>query len=133
MDLALAVHLAADDKSDQDKIQGKWKIKSGLRGGQAFPEDVVKTAIIVFDGKTMKMTRTVDGNEQTSEMGFTLDPTKKPKAIDTDIMGKTGTGIYSLDGDTLKICHGDLSDERPTEFASKEGTKITLVVLKRVK
>ena len=36
-----------------------------------------------------------------------LDPSKKPKAIDiTQLSGKGETipGIYSIDGDTLKIC-----------------------------
>src|SRR5437016_4035620 len=106
--LALSAAATADDKkSDQDKLQGKWKFESGSRGGKPFPDDIVKTAVFVFDGKTMKMTRTVDGQEQSREMTFKLDPSKKPKAIDVDMDGKPGKGIYSLDGDTLKICHGD--------------------------
>src|SRR6266511_3188709 len=93
--LALSAHLTADEKSDQDKIQGKWKIESGQRGGKPFPDEIVKSGVIVFDGKTMKMTRTVDGKEQTNEMAFKLDAGKKPKAIDVDVKGKPGLGIYS--------------------------------------
>src|SRR5947209_1443276 len=86
--LALSAAAAADDKkSDQDKVQGKWKFESGNRGGKPLPDEIVKTAVIVFDGKTMKMTRTVDGKEESREMSFKLDPSKKPKAIDVDIDG----------------------------------------------
>ena len=66
-------------------------------------------------------------------MTFTLDSTKKPKAIDVDMDGTPGVGIYSLEGDTLKICHSEGKDARPTEFATKEGTKNSLLVLKRAK
>jgi hypothetical protein len=43
-------------------------------------------------------------------------------------------GIYELKGDDLKICfvHGG-GGERPTDFASKEGTAQSLIVLKREK
>jgi uncharacterized protein (TIGR03067 family) len=67
-------------------------------------------------------------------MEFKLDPTKKPKAIDVVLQDKkTGQGIYSLEGDTLKICHGESDDPRPSEFESKEGSRNTVVVFKRVK
>jgi uncharacterized protein (TIGR03067 family) len=131
--LVFAASLPAEEKSDQDKIQGKWKIDSGIRGGNPLPEDITKSTIIVFDGNKMKMTFTREGQEQNREMSFKLDPTAKPKAIDVDINGKPGLGIYSLEGDTLKICHGEEGDARPTELASKEGTKVTLIVLKRTK
>jgi len=131
--LVFSAGLAADEKSDQDKIQGKWQMESGMRGGKALPDENVKNTVIVIDGNKMKFTRTVDGKEQTREMTFKLDASKKPKTIDVDIEGKPGLGIYTLDGDTLKICHGEQGDERPTELSSKEGSKVTVVVLKRVK
>jgi len=130
--LVFAANLPAEEKSDQDRVQGKWKIESGTRGGNPLPDEV-KSTIIVFDGNKMKMTFTRDGQEQSREMTFKLDPTAKPKAIDVDINGKPGLGIYSLEGDTLKICHGEEGDARPTEFASKEGSKVALIVLKRAK
>jgi uncharacterized protein (TIGR03067 family) len=131
--LALAVNLAAEEKSDQDKLQGKWKIESGMQGGKPLPDDVVKTGIIEFDGNKIKSTVKVDGADRTDEMTFKLDSTKKPKAIDVDMKGKPGLGIYKLDGDTLTICHGEDGDPRPTEFESKEGTKTVVVVMKRSK
>ena len=58
---------------------------------------------------------------------------KKPKAIDVDMDGNVGEGIYQLDGDNLKLIHGEAGDPRPTEFVSKEGSRLTLMVLKRSK
>jgi hypothetical protein len=42
------------------------------------------------------------------------------------------SGIYSLEGDELKICAGR-GDDRPTDFATEPGAKVLLLVLKREK
>src|SRR5207237_3598683 len=97
--LTLSAYVAADEKSDQDKIQGKWKMESGVKGGTPIPDDK-KNVTIEFAGNKMKALQ--DGKEQVFEMTFKLDPSKKPKAIDVDMDGKPGLGIYVLDGDTLK-------------------------------
>jgi uncharacterized protein (TIGR03067 family) len=69
---------------------------------------------------------------------FSIDPTKKPKAIDyvmTDgpTKGKTHLGIYELDGDTVKFCFAAPGKDRPTEFTAKDGSQNTLSVWKREK
>jgi uncharacterized protein (TIGR03067 family) len=67
---------------------------------------------------------------------FTIDPTKKPRAIDYAMTegptkGKTHLGIYELDGDTVKFCFAAPGKDRPTEFTAKEGSQRTLSVWKR--
>ena len=47
--------------------------------------------------------------------------------------GKTLVGIYEVKGDELKVCHGDPGADRPKEIASKEGSGLSLITLKRVK
>ncbi len=116
-------------KTDQDKIQGTWTFVSGERGGKPLPDDDVKDRKISFAGNKMKM----KNKDQEREVTFKLNPDKKPKEIDVDFDGQMGMGIYQLDGDTLKVAHGELGDPRPTEFASKADSKVTLVVLKREK
>jgi uncharacterized protein (TIGR03067 family) len=47
---------------------------------------------------------------------------------------KTRRGIYAVDGDTLKLCQPvDARANRPTEFESKVGSGVRLLILERVK
>jgi uncharacterized protein (TIGR03067 family) len=67
------------------------------------------------------------------EMTYKLDSAAKPKAIDLDNGGgKTWDCVYSLDGDTLKICAPMMpGGNRPGEVATKDGSNTRLLVLKR--
>jgi uncharacterized protein (TIGR03067 family) len=66
-----------------------------------------------------------------------LDPSKKPKAADWtitsegDLKDRVALGIYDVTKDTWKHCFA--LDNRPEQFESKEGSKVTYAVLKRVK
>jgi uncharacterized protein (TIGR03067 family) len=131
--MAFSATPAAQKKTDQDNIQGTWQVESVIEKGKAMPADMVKGLRMEFKGNRIKTTIKAEGKEDTKEITFKLDPTKNPKWMDVDIDGKMGTGIYSLEGDTLKICHGEIGDPRPTEFSSKEGSKTSLAVMKRVK
>jgi uncharacterized protein (TIGR03067 family) len=97
---------------------------------------------------------TIDGDKwttvnrvKTTESTFRIDPTQKPKTLDSirkataevekDVVDKC---IYKLDGDTLTVCSGrtpqigvpfDGKAERPKEFKTVGGGVI--VVYKRVK
>jgi uncharacterized protein (TIGR03067 family) len=69
---------------------------------------------------------------------ITLDPSKKPKTIDYQMIegftkGKKQLGIYEMDGDTFKSCFGAAGDERPKDFTSQPGDKRTSSVWKREK
>src|SRR5947209_17622248 len=103
---------------------------------RAIPDDVVQQLRLDID----KANYTTRRGEQVLFQGtIRLDPAKEPKEIDfTDVSGenkgKTGKGIYQVDGDTLKICHGmPTNPERPKEFASKPGSGLFVVVWKRQK
>lgn len=68
-----------------------------------------------------------------------IDATRSPKAIDLEVAsgvyrGIVYLGIYSLEGDTLRICFA-LPDRplRPTEFLAGMGTVRALTEFKRVK
>jgi hypothetical protein len=65
---------------------------------------------------------------------------KSPKTYDVTIKGdfaengKTYQGIYEVDGDTLRTCvQLDAKKDRPTEFVSKPGSGLQVVVWKHVK
>jgi RNA polymerase sigma factor (sigma-70 family) len=132
---ALADRPAAAGKDeapkDEEAILGTWAIVSCEEGGQKPPEGAMiigAKVIIAADGKM-----TTKQGEKEQEFTYKLRPAKKPKEISlTNDKGVTLPGIYKLDGDTLRVCF-DRGGDRPTEFASKEGTTVVLTVLKREK
>ena len=128
----LAITAAADDKpakGDKEKLQGTWSLVAGTRDGKAMSEERVKAIQLVIAGDKFA----IKNKDRTREFTFKLYPDKKPTAIDVDMDGTVGEGIYGLDGDNLKLIHGEASDPRPTEFVSKEGSRLTLMVFKRAK
>ena len=50
-----------------------------------------------------------------------------------DLKGQTSLAIYELVGDTLRICRAAPGKARPTEFASKPGSGLTLMSYQRAK
>jgi uncharacterized protein (TIGR03067 family) len=139
MTLAVGVMLAssgvqADDaKKDLEQLQGTWQMVSHEVDGK--PDEALKGAVRVVEGDKFTIKK---GDEVLRTATMKLDPTKKPKWIDITFTegpekGKVRRGIYVLEGDTQKICYGNLDKERPTEFVSKPGTGHRLVVFKRVK
>jgi len=134
--LAVALLLGADKKDDAkkdlDKLQGEWTLVSGEREGQTIPEDIAKSLKRTVKGNKATVTR--DG-ETLAQGTMTLDPAKKPKAIDIKLEGMDQLihGIYELKDDTFKICYGMPGTERPKEFATTAGSGLTLGVWKKAK
>jgi uncharacterized protein (TIGR03067 family) len=124
-----------DAKADAAKLEGEWVMVSGEASGQAMPADTVKTGKRVARGGETSITF---GGQVYFKAKYTLDPAKKPKAIDYVMTegptkGKTHLGIYEIDGDTVKFCFGGPGAERPTDFTAKGGSGRTLSVCKRDK
>jgi hypothetical protein len=81
----------------------------------------------------------VDGKRacwQTSDSeiqgGLYLEPNGKPKTYDLAMSTRTIEGIYSLEGDTLRLSY-ELGSEpkRPVGFITETGSRQVLLVLKR--
>ena len=135
--LALVGAAAAQDaiQKEMAQLEGSWSMVSGEANGMSMPKEIVTSGKrIAKDGET---TITI-GGQVYFKAKFSIDPTKKPRAIDYTMTegptkGKTHLGIYELDGDTVKFCFAAPGKERPTEFTAPEGSQRTLSVWKREK
>jgi uncharacterized protein (TIGR03067 family) len=135
---ATAVAFAGDNdqvKKDMKALAGTWQYTSQVENGKEADKEKVKavTVTITADGKW----EAKHEDKVFLEGTVTIDPSKKPKAADWkittegDLKDKTALGIYDVDEVTFKHCFA--IEKRPEKFESKEGSKVTNAVLKRVK
>ena len=117
------------------KLDGEWAMVSGEANGVPLAKTLVATGKrVAKDGET---TIYMVG-KMFFKAKYSIDPTKKPKAIDYEMTegltkGRTHFGIYELDGDTVKFCFAGPGEDRPTEFTTKAKTQDTLSVWKKEK
>ena len=131
----MALEAPAQDavRNDLHKIQGTWKIIALEADGKQAPAEIVATLKLTFKGDTLTFT---PGEPGFTNYTYKLDPATNPPSFDmTHADGKnkgnTTNGIYSLEGDNLKICFG--GDQRPKEFTTKAKSGQAMYVLKREK
>lgn len=136
--LAISVS-AADDKDalkgDKEKLQGKWQLVSIAVEGKIIEREGAPQEWKGTFEKDLLVKGDRFGQVDDSNAKIELDDARDPKQITVrDDDGKlTFRGIYTFDGDTLKVCmNGDGSDvRRPEEFVTKKGTPLLLIVLKK--
>jgi uncharacterized protein (TIGR03067 family) len=142
-------------EAEQAKLQGTWKIAS--REGEEDPESEVsgKGAEFVIEGDILK--RMFNG-EVESRQKITLYPKTDPKQIDLLYVKADGSpetyqikkkgkgkkkdkietktikqkGIYSVEGDKLKLCLSWDDKNRPTEFTTGPGLGRNLLILQKI-
>lgn len=138
--ICAAISLAAAEnnpaiKKDMDQLQGEWSMVSGTADGQPMPEEMRKQMKRVCKGDEITVTA---GGQLFIKAKVSIDPSKKPKTIDYEMIGgftkgKKQLGIYELDGDTFKSCFGAPGAERPKDFTNQPGDMRTSSVWKREK
>ena len=121
---------SADDKDD--KIEGTWLPSEAELAGKKYPDEIRKTIKLEVKGDEYTVTVGTQPDRGTCKR----NPSAKPKALDITgtegpNKGKTILAIYERDGDTLRVCYDLSGKSRPTEFSTKEGTKLFLVTYKR--
>ena len=122
-------------QADLDKLQGTWAMVAMEREGQEVAAEDFKNDRSIYEQNRVTLR---DGDHVRRRGIITLDPARKPKAINTwDQDGpyddQTVPGIYELQGDTLKLCFARPGEERPKEFTTKSGTGFLLCVYKKQK
>jgi uncharacterized protein (TIGR03067 family) len=129
----------AEDKDKPTELDGKWKVVKEIIDGKERPGLFVNTIkgqthTITWEGKVIAVQRAQ------------IEPSKNPKTIDVEFIKRTPgglnlkywRGIYALDGDELKMCFKggkEWPDEkdRPTQFLSKSGSGMSLMLFRRVR
>ncbi len=122
----------AAPKIDEEKLQGDWEMIGVEIDGEQMELSKDETRFLSFVGDLRI------SSEHEGITSFKLDGTKSPKQFiqiwESDWVGLKTVGIYSLDGDQLKICNPEAGkDAPPDEFSAAAGSSRTLITLKRVK
>jgi len=126
---------ANPDKSDKEALQGTWKIVSVEIEGEALAMDNLIDSRLTVKGDDYLFVL----GQTKLDLTFKMDASKSPKEIDLTAVtgpnkGKTYRGIYTLEGDTYKICRNMEPElKRPTRFATQPKSGLMMVVWQRVK
>jgi uncharacterized protein (TIGR03067 family) len=133
---------------DLDLLKGTWDIDAMQWGRGSLPKDLMTGYKFVFDGNKLTWNGAIGNMSRAGKISaigdavynctFKIDSGQDPKQIEITMPFKKGEvtirGIYEIKGDTLKVCYfGGDTGKRPTEFATKEGVNIGLIVLTRAK
>jgi uncharacterized protein (TIGR03067 family) len=117
-----------DGRADSQKVQGEWVLVHASTGGKS---DGNVLEGLVFSGNGFRMLGPVGYR---GDWTFAMNPKAGPKSLD---MVAPGGGllieaVYSLEGDTLRICSHTSATKRPSDV-SGSGPSESLWVFKRKK
>ena len=112
-------------KTDLDRLQGVWSVVSIEQGGKPAKLD---KAVFMVDGKRACL----QSGHSEIQGGLYLDATRTPKTFDLAMSTRTIEGLYSLEGDTLRLCYDPGAEsKRPGGFLTEKGSSQILLMLKR--
>jgi uncharacterized protein (TIGR03067 family) len=116
---------------EQEKLQGNWRLVSVEVDGMKMPAQQVNEFSLTF--KAGKFTSHRGGEKRTGN--YSIDLSRKPRTMDIvpaegPDKGKTWSLIYTLEGNTLRICGSEIGKDRPEGFDTKDQKGIILMVLR---
>jgi uncharacterized protein (TIGR03067 family) len=115
-------------------LAGTWSCLSATIDGKPLPDGTVKLLHLTLAGNKYQ---TRKGDDVLFDSTYTVDPSTNPKQINIlgtegALAGKEALGIYSIQGDTLRICYILTGQTRPTVFESPIGSGAYLLLWKRM-
>jgi uncharacterized protein (TIGR03067 family) len=120
-------------RKELEKLQGTWLFDSYEEAGKKMPAEELKEKRIFFGASQF----IVKNGEELVQVGtLKLDPVDGHRDFDATVAagpnkGNTMLGIYSLKGDTLKVCVDPEGNDRPKEFKTTADSGFHLAVYKR--
>lgn len=111
---------------------GVWLPTAATLGGQALPDEVLKSIKLELKGDAYTVTMGGRSDRGTCKW----DAGSDPKAVDVvgsqgPNQGKTIPAIYEREGEVMRICYDLTGKARPREFKSPEGSQVFLVEYRR--
>jgi len=133
--LGVAIGVSAPALKDPppklEPIVGEWEIESVTMDGKRATSRVGIRYEFTADGQRISKS---DRGDKPRSVKYKVDPKADPLAIDligpTD--GAADRGIFRVEGHRMVFCFSFDSDTRPTKFESPAGSRLILMVLKRV-
>ena len=119
--------------NDASALPGIWQATAAVVSGQELPPNVVAVLRITLTETRFKTQR---GLETLFDSTYSVDASQSPMHIQMigtggDFDGQPALGIYSLEGEVLRICYKMPGYGRPSDFASPAGSGVFLITLRR--
>ena len=122
---------AAAIQSDYEALTGTWQLVKSVVDGVPVPDAEVKKTVLITDHDEIRFPK--DAGVGTAPLGqFTIDPSKKPKQVDSTSFsgpekGQISLGIYEvIDANNKRACWAKPGKPRPTSFDSTPGSGWTV-------
>ena len=111
-------------RDDLESLQGTWSVTSLEVDGQQMPAAMLTDAEIMITGSRFTST----GMGAIYKGTLTLNPSTNPPQFDMKFdagpeKGNTNLGIYTLDGNTWRLCIATRGTVRPARFATDPGQR----------
>jgi uncharacterized protein (TIGR03067 family) len=121
--------------SELQRFQGSWRLEAWVEGGEELTAADLQKRSVFFGANIFIFRR--DGKLYQGGT-IKLDPSKTPAAVNLAVREGEGKddvllGIYSLEGDTLKLCFDPQGQTRPEDFKPEAKGGATLITLKKPK
>lgn len=108
-------------------MEGRWRVISAVSNGVSLTSEMLVGVFITVHGDRLD---TVTPH-RTNSSKILVPSEDVPGALDIDMDGQTGRGLYEIVGTTLRMIHGPIGTPRPTSFEAPEGSKLTLMTALR--
>ena len=113
------------------KLQGTWVFESLEENGKKMSAGDLKGRTL-FIGVDAFIVR--NGTSIVQAGNLSLDPGRKPKTVNAIVKqgehkGDIMLGIYTLDGDTLKVCYDAQEQDRPKELRGYDSPVCTGIAM----